>query len=236
MTRRNTNDLEKPDIEGKLYDPEGYEGLASLRMISGVVFVVGLLIVLAIMASIDLDESMAPGFAAFIFFFAVMGIIGFVYNVQLEEHKEKVFLKKNEKNEKLHKAAEVAEALLKDANVKLEKQMELTESLQKANTIGDIIITNAHAPIIISSTIRNSFNTITVNDPDLASIIKVLGGFIENSENSEAAKYFDQLHQQIAQEERNPTLIKALWNGIVNALPAVKDLTEVVEKITRLFV
>lgn len=231
MARESSDGFEKPPIEGKHYDPEGYanlEGFHSSLSAGGFINVIILILVF-----------LSQEFDAIFFTFAISIIawiaVSFSYNSALEKHKEKVFEAKKVEKEDLHNTAKSSEALLNTANKKLEEQMSQIEAIQKAQTIGDIIITNNHAPVVISSTITNSFNTISSNDPELASAIKTLGGFIENSGDTNAAEYFNELHEHLAQENRSPITLKALWNGIVTSLPSVEKLTDVVTKITALF-
>lgn len=244
MSRHSTDSFEKPDIEGKHYDPEGYEKLAAFRLIAIVVFIIAFVVIGATMIvsfgnmrAADSGADAGVGGVFFVFFlaFVVLGIMGFVYNSELEEHKEKIFAAKNAEQNEVQKLGARNNELLHNAHEKLKEQKNMIEAIQNAQTKGDIIISNVHAPVIISSTITNSFNAISTDEPELASAIKTLGGFIENSGNKDAAEYFNELHEHVAQEQRSPVTLKALWKGIVSSLPSVEKLTDVVTKITALF-
>ena len=217
--------------EGKHYDPEGSAALESTRRTVGVLYMAALGFVVISMGS---GSPAVIGFA-FLSLFLIAGVGTSTYNRRFAEHEAKVFERKQEEEARLRTSAATAEELMRSANRKLEEQSAQIDAIQRANTIGDVIIHNNQAPVIISSTITNSFNTISMSDPDLASAIKTLGGFIEESGNREAAQYFDELHRNVAAENPNPTVLRALWNGIVAALPPVERLTTVVAKITALF-
>ena len=106
---------------------------------------------------------------------------------------------------------------------------------QSAKEKGDIIIQHNKSPVIIDSTIVNSFNKIKPVNPELAEAIKNLGGFIENSGNQKAANAFDKLHAEVSKDAPDKTIVEALWDSICTALPHVQTLLNVTKTIKDIF-
>jgi hypothetical protein len=134
------------------------------------------------------------------------------------------------KEQELNKARDIA----LDIKYQMELQTKAMEKLQSASKMGDFIIQGNHAPVTISDSVIQSYNTIVSSDPELASVVKTLAGYIEESKNTEAASYFEELHPLLGSGAKKKSTIKSLWNSIVGVLPGVLELTDVATKMKSL--
>jgi hypothetical protein len=108
-----------------------------------------------------------------------------------------------------------------------QRAIDIIGGVKQLRAGGDAVVIGNNAPVNISDSVINSFNTLSQSNPELVSAIKTLGLYVEDSHNKEAAEYFDELVDRIAAGESNKTLIKALWHGITTALPGANQLTDV---------
>ncbi|MDG2608870.1 hypothetical protein P7M26_23730 [Vibrio parahaemolyticus] len=225
MPHNGNTPFEKPPKSGRKYDPNGYADLINMHGN----------ITIGSYASVALFILMIIVFQNALYFMVLSIVLAVSwsipysrYNKKLEAHKERIHIAVEREQEK--------EKYLAEATSKaIVEQSKMMKEIKESKSIGDIIISNNNAPIIISSTITDSFNTLNAKDPDLASAIKTLAGFIEKSGNKEAGRYFDELHQEIAKPNSSPIRLKAYWNGLTTVLPSVEKLTNIVSKITDLF-
>ena len=102
--------------------------------------------------------------------------------------------------------------------------------------IGQNIIMNNTAPVIINSDVKNSFSTISnssINESNsnIKEMLEILAGVIETSKDKDAAKYFDRFHKELAKPDSDKTIIKSLWKSILSAVPIVGEIKEVVDVI-----
>jgi hypothetical protein len=92
------------------------------------------------------------------------------------------------------------------------------------------------ATIINRSFLSNSMNDLQdCWQADIADALRRVAEVIEQSGNSEAAENFDGVTEELAQLVPRKAILKTLWAGTVAAVPAIADMTDVVEKITGLF-
>jgi hypothetical protein len=223
-----------PHPEGKMYDPDGFRAVRQSQIIGTVVLV---LIGLLGIASFPRGPEASPaGFTACI----ILGIAfsvgyGFFHNSLKEGHEYAVSVAKAQSATDLATQLRNANASLEQTNKIMREQKEAIERIKAARGVGDLIIQGNLGPVTIRDTIINSYNTISTTNPELASAIKTLGGYIEESHSKEAAEFFNEFHKHAASGDRNKTLMKSLWRSIVTVLPGVLDLTDVVEKVKELF-
>lgn len=232
----------KPPPEGKYLDPHGYEYIIKFRnniILANIILVCLILggVVVTFVTLTSAGESIVVLLILVGFLGSVLmnAIASFVYSKKLYSHAESVAARNYNSERNVISALTDTRNQIRKANSSLEAQMKHLEEIKQANTIGDIIINGNQAPVIIASTIRESFNTISTSDPELALAVKVLGGYIEQAKNKQAAEYFDELHKNIASPAPNKTIIRALWEGLVSVLPGVSSLLDVAKKIATLF-
>jgi hypothetical protein len=70
---------------------------------------------------------------------------------------------------------------------------------------------------------------------DIAQALTQVAGEVEKSGNKDAAAAFEQFNDELQKLEPKKPLLKALWNGVVNALPTIATPVDVVSKIEGLF-
>ncbi|MEU3601971.1 hypothetical protein ABZ714_25125 [Streptomyces sp. NPDC006798] len=92
------------------------------------------------------------------------------------------------------------------------------------------------ATVINKSVLINSLNRVrSDHGPDVADALRRVGEIVAESQNEEAAEYFDALSAELSAETPKKTVLKSLWLGICAALPTVTELTSLGEKISTLF-
>ncbi len=92
--------------------------------------------------------------------------------------------------------------------------------------------------IINNSIVENAFNRITSRHEDgqeIAEALRQIKIEIENSRNEDAATNFQAFSEEMLKPEPKKPLLKSFWNGILNALPSISQLTSIVSNIEKLF-
>ena len=110
--------------------------------------------------------------------------------------------------------------------------------------LGDMIIMGDNfekigegATIVNRSTVERSFNRVREEfDEDTVNALKRIEEEINKSGNQEAAELFEGFNEELQKPKPKKTLLRSSWKGIVEALPAVTQLTKVVADITKLFI
>ncbi|MCE0494657.1 hypothetical protein [Vibrio salinus] len=222
------------DAEGKKYDPDGHELVKN----QNVIFIILLIIFFVILISTCTDSSdlsssddagAIPVIMLMVFVFIIFGIIN---NITKYNHKQKI---EKEKLEEQDRDREMQHKIYMNSEETIKRSHQIMKSINEASITGDIIIQGNKAPVIINSTIVDSFNKIGKNDPELANALKVLGGYIENSKDKAAGIIFDSLQGEISKDDRDSSTIKSYWDGLISILPEIKELVGVVSAITGLF-
>lgn len=234
--QQSSSDLPKPSAEGKLYDPDGYEELVSLYSTITISLIsVSIFIFLLCIAAHDSDAVIG----IIVFGSIMLTIIGVSFRVsymqRYRKYEEKVAERKKQEQDKILLDVNNVNDNVIAANKALEEHKVIMDKIQNAQKSGDIIVSGNHAPVVINGQIVNSYNSIVQEDPELASAIKLLGGYIEESKSKEAAEYFDEFHKLIAEKDSSKVTLKALWNGMIKVLPEIENLKNVVTKVTSLF-
>ncbi|MFQ5566290.1 MAG: DUF6232 family protein [Paracoccaceae bacterium] len=140
------------------------------------------------------------------------------------------------------------ERFLDDLIRELTDRLEDTENLPtlfanvENNTInygdrvmGDKFQNIRDSTIVNRSQVDKSFNTIRNSfDEETALAIRQLAEFINQSGNTEAAAIFDEFNRELAAASPRKPILRSLWTGITNALPAVNTLADVTLKIMKI--
>ena len=94
----------------------------------------------------------------------------------------------------------------------------------------------AGATIINRSLVQQSFNKVKDEfDDETASALIRIAEEIEKSGNKEAAEIFDSFNEELNKPVPKPSILRTLWKGMISALPVLGQLTDVVAKISKLF-
>ncbi|MFE0423132.1 hypothetical protein [Streptomyces sp. NPDC058953] len=94
----------------------------------------------------------------------------------------------------------------------------------------------AGATVINKSVLSNAFNRVqSDHGPDVSQALLRIGEIVADSQNEEAAENFNALSAELAAEPPKKAVLKALWLGILAALPGVTELTSLGEQISGLF-
>lgn len=101
---------------------------------------------------------------------------------------------------------------------------------------GDVFQNITGSTIVNKSIVEASFNKIKEEfDSDTANALKVVAAEIEKAGNKEAAELFESFNEELQKPEPKRSVLRNFWNGIVEALPQLTSLAEVVVKISALF-
>jgi|GEM_PF-3634211 len=77
------------------------------------------------------------------------------------------------------------------------------------------------------SSFNNAFNKIKKSDPNIANALEQLKAIVETSKNPEAIELFDSINEEIVKEQPKKTVLKSIWNGLLNILPHIKTAGEI---------
>ncbi|MEU5161446.1 hypothetical protein AB0G74_17820 [Streptomyces sp. NPDC020875] len=92
------------------------------------------------------------------------------------------------------------------------------------------------ATVINKSVLTNSLNRVkSDHGPGVSQALQRIGEIVAESQNEEAVENFNALSAELAAEAPKKAVLKALWLGIVAALPTVTELTSLGEQISGLF-
>jgi hypothetical protein len=247
--------------DGERYDHDGYKTLKSASVVGIIVFLVLMVAGAAFFFNdwnsrkrdwdskekdwgrglvLVNDSNDSSGFDGSVVCFGLLFIFGVPFAIwasfQEAAHKRRVAteiaIEKEQRNTVLVDKLEEGRIIAQETIVRVEKAM---EKLQSAVRMGDVIISGNYAPVTISDAVILSYNTVSDSDPELASVIKTLAGYVEESKNKAAAEYFNDLHREMICTPKKKATLKSLWNSLTLALPGVLELTEVAEKVKSLF-
>jgi hypothetical protein len=236
----NLRQLAFPDGEGKIYDKSGYYAAAAFSYVVAIVFTIGAITVFALfmtnMGKVHLSDGpdafqarAFESFSAFAVFVVIVVTLSLVQQFLLRRHLGRVAVAKHREQ-----AAKDAEELAAWKSLQnLEPMMK--QVVDRAVHTGDIILSGEGAVLNIGSGSVEIIRGTKTTNPDLAKALAAVAGMIENSKNKEAAAYFDKFAEQIERKEPDRTILAALWQSIVVAVPPIKQMAEVVDIIARLF-
>jgi hypothetical protein len=103
-----------------------------------------------------------------------------------------------------------------------------------AKAAGDLIILGEGATYIVGSTIKDSFNVLKNDSPELANALAIIAGYIEGNKINGASEAYDNLADAVTKKDR-PSRIRAFWNDLVQISPEIATLATAAASITALF-
>ena len=90
--------------------------------------------------------------------------------------------------------------------------------------------------IVNRSKLTNAMNVVGQRaDEGTAAALKEIADFIQRSGNTAAAENFDAFNEELQRPEPRKSLLRSLWNGVVEALPSVASLAGAAAKIAAIF-
>jgi hypothetical protein len=101
--------------------------------------------------------------------------------------------------------------------------------------MGDKFSNISDSTIVNRSIVEKSFVKFEREDPELAQALREVAAQIESSGSESAGELFDAFNAELQQPEPKKPVLASLWNGIVAAVPTIKDMTEIVTRIAALF-
>ncbi|SJM96584.1 hypothetical protein [Crenothrix polyspora] len=101
---------------------------------------------------------------------------------------------------------------------------------------GDQInVTGDNNNIVNRSIVQNAFNKVkAAHDEETAKALIRIAEEINISGNKEAAENFESFTDELSKAEPKKSLLKTLWQGTLVALPSLKALTDIVDKVATL--
>src|SRR5215211_5184912 len=110
------------------------------------------------------------------------------------------------------------------------------DSIREEFTVGDRFENISGSTIINRSTVENAFNRVQKDfDQETANALLKVAEEIEKSGNKEAAEMFESFNEELQKPEPKKPVLRSLWAGMVEAMPTLAQLTDVVAKISTLF-
>lgn len=221
-----------PGKEGEAYDSDGYNTVKMLAY-AQIVLIIVFLVSFALLFS----SSGGAGSISFtVFIFAISAVVSVIHRFALRHHKNNVSEAKRFERERTLTAARQAVSGTEELSqriVELEKSMK--EIAESAIRTGDIIVTGKNAAVVVGSgSIEVIIGTKETN-PALANALTAVLGHIENTQNKESAEYFGKFTEQLNQSKPDKTILRALWEGVVATAPTVKQMTDIVGIISKVF-
>lgn len=111
------------------------------------------------------------------------------------------------------------------------------KSVTEVKIMGDIYQNITNSNLVVRSKVEKSFNKIEANfDRDTAIALLKLAEEIHKSGNKEAAELFDKFNEELQEDEPKKSVLRNLWDGIHNYLPAIGQLIDITAKIQKLFI
>jgi hypothetical protein len=102
--------------------------------------------------------------------------------------------------------------------------------------MGDVFSNISNSTIINRSLVERSFDKLShANDDETASALVTVANEISRANNREAGEAFSAFNEELQKEAPRKPVLASLWSGVIAALPAITQLTSVVEKITKMF-
>ncbi|WP_280494566.1 hypothetical protein [Nocardia asiatica] len=103
-------------------------------------------------------------------------------------------------------------------------------------TMGDRFDNISNSTIVNRSHVEASFQRISDSgDTDAAEAMRRLATMVEESGDEGAVQTFDSFAEELARPEPRQGLLRVLWEGLVAAIPAIKETVGVADTITKLF-
>ncbi len=105
------------------------------------------------------------------------------------------------------------------------------------NMAGDIFSNiGAGATIVNRSTVQNAFNKVkSEHGEEVAQALNQVEEEINKSGNKDAADTFNSFNEELQKPQPKKSVLQALWHGVVTAVPAIGQLSDVIGRIKTLF-
>lgn len=93
-----------------------------------------------------------------------------------------------------------------------------------------------NSTLINRSVLTDSFNKLSSQGlADVREALDRLAAVVSDSKNKDAAENFNAFTAEVSKPDSTKSVLKTLWGGVVSALPAVAQMTDIVDKIKRLW-
>lgn len=122
-----------------------------------------------------------------------------------------------------------------DVKIVREEIINMRSSIEATKLAGHTVMTGNGSIVIIGSNITNSFNKIQKDDPLLADALSTIAGAVERSGNKDAGLAWARFLKELA-GDKDPIVMRSLWDRVISLAPNVTSLAESVSKIAGLFV
>ncbi|MET4177728.1 hypothetical protein ABIB99_008855 [Bradyrhizobium sp. LA6.1] len=117
-----------------------------------------------------------------------------------------------------------------------EARRQEAEMNRPADQVTTINVLGSGNTIVNHSTVTHAFNRVkAAHSEEVAKMLLDVEAAINKSGNKEAAENFESFNEELAKPEPKKSLLKTLWQGTLAALPTLKELPDVVAKISALF-
>jgi hypothetical protein len=117
-----------------------------------------------------------------------------------------------------------------------EAQRREAEMNRPPDQVTTINVLGSGNTIVNHSTVTHAFNRVkAAHSEEVAKMLLDVEAAINKSGNKEAAENFESFNEELAKPEPKKSLLKTLWQGTLAALPTLKELPDVVAKISELF-
>ena len=133
---------------------------------------------------------------------------------------------------------QIARVIEKQKTIGAAKNIYISTICEEANMTyaGDSFQDIKDSNIVSRSIVEASFNKVREEfDSDTAKALKIVAAEIEKSGNKEASELFEGFNEELQKPKPKRSVLRNFWNGIVEALPQLASLAEVVVKVSALF-
>lgn len=212
--------MRKKSLEAKLkfHNPELYgEYRTSRNVHEAVATVTGLATLILTAASFLQTEHLLPAAPIFVLGLVVTVIIAKqgTHHAILENFEQDLFQQEHR------------------TQTEIENMSEVLNEAHFANR--GINITAGHqATVIVNSKVVNSFNSMEVEEPEVAKALATVAALVEERGDENSAAALEDLIEEI-DGRRKTSRLRATWDYLVKTLPDVAKLTSAVAVISKLF-
>jgi hypothetical protein len=102
--------------------------------------------------------------------------------------------------------------------------------------MGDVFKNISSSTIISRSTVENAFNQVQQRfGDDVANALLQVASAVASSGNKEAAENLNGFNEELQKHQPSKSVLKSLWQGLLEVLPSLATLGEATAKIVTLF-
>lgn len=103
--------------------------------------------------------------------------------------------------------------------------------------MGDNFSKITRSTIVNRSLVTGALNRVEHSDGETAAeALRQLVAIVESSGNNEAVEYLDTMNEELQKEAPRKSILRSMWNGIIQVLPTVSQVTSVAGEIEKLIV